>query len=80
MFDPQGSTRVSYAKGKNFNFRHFWWPSWILAGKQNIENILEMVGDRAILSEFLTRRVVQQYSVPRGKILVFATFGGHLGF
>ena len=21
---------VSYAKGKNFNFRHFWQPSWIL--------------------------------------------------
>ena len=23
MFDPQGGTRVSYAKGKNFNFRPF---------------------------------------------------------
>ena len=28
-FDPQGITRVSYAKGKNFNFCHFWQPSWI---------------------------------------------------
>ena len=27
-----------------------------------------MVTDRAILSEFLTHRVVQQYSVPRGKM------------
>ena len=39
-----------------------------------------MVRDREIPSEFLTRRVVQQYSVPRGKISVFGTFGGHLGF
>ena len=39
-----------------------------------------MVRDRAILSEFLTHKVVQQYSVPRGKISVFTTFGGHLGF
>ena len=31
FFDPQGSTGVSYGKGKNFNFRHFWRPSWILA-------------------------------------------------
>ena len=33
-----------------------------------------------ILSEFLTRRVVQEYPIPRGKISIFATFGGHLGF
>ena len=45
-----------------------------------MENIFEMVQDRAISSEFLTHRVVQEYSVPRGKISVFATFGGHLGF
>ena len=31
IFDPQGSTRVSHVKGKNFNFCHFWRPSWILA-------------------------------------------------
>ena len=72
--------RESYAKGKNFSFRHFWRPSWILAENKTIENIFEMVRDRAILSEFLTHRVVQQYSVPRGKISVFATFGSHLGF
>ena len=36
--------------------------------KINIENIFEMVTDRAISSEFLTHRVVQQYSVPRGKM------------
>ena len=40
----------------------------------------KMIRDRVISSEFLTRRVVQQYCVPRGKISVFATFGGHLGF
>ena len=31
IFDPQGSTAVSCAKEKNFNFCHFWRPSWILA-------------------------------------------------
>ena len=31
----------------------------------------KVVRDRAISSEFLTHRVVQQYSVPRGKISVF---------
>ena len=36
--------------------------------KINIENIFEMVTDGAISSEFLTHRVVQQYSVPRGKM------------
>ena len=36
--------------------------------KINTENIFKMVTDRAILSEFLTHRVVQQYSVPRGKM------------
>ena len=33
-----------------------------------MENIFEMVTDRAISSEFLTHRVVQQYSVPKGKM------------
>ena len=36
IFDPQVSTRVSYAKGKNFNFCHFWWPSWILAKNEKV--------------------------------------------
>ena len=31
-----------------------------------------MVRDRAISSEFLTHRVVQEYSVPKEKISVFA--------
>ena len=43
-------------------------------------NISKTVRDRAISSEFLTRRVVQEYFVPRGKISIFGTFGGHLGF
>ena len=37
-------------------------------------------GDGAISSEFLTHRVVQEYPMQRGKISIFATFGGHLGF
>ena len=36
LFDPQGSRRVSYTKGKNFNFRHFWRPSWILAENEKV--------------------------------------------
>ena len=36
IFDPQGSTRVSYAKGKNFNFRFFWRPSWIFAENEKV--------------------------------------------
>ena len=68
---------------KSFNFRHFSPLAAILdfSGNKNIENIVDMVRDRAISSKFLTRRVVvQQYSVPRGKISVFATFGSHFGF
>ena len=42
--------------------------------KINIENIFKIVRDRAISSEFLTHRVVQQYSVPRGKVSVFHHF------
>ena len=36
IFDPQCSTRVSYAKGKNFNFCHFWRPSWILGENEKV--------------------------------------------
>ena len=36
IFDPQGITRVSHVKGKNFNFRHFWRPSWILAENEKV--------------------------------------------
>ena len=35
---------------------------------------------RAISSEFLTPRVLQEYPMEREKISIFATFGGHLGF
>ena len=80
IFNPQGSTRVSYAKGKNFNFRHFWRPSWIFAENEKSVNISKTVRDRAISTEFLTRSVVQEYPMQRGKISIFATFGGHLGF
>ena len=43
-------------------------------------NISKTVRDRAISSEFLTRRVAQECLVQRGKISIFATFGGHFGF
>ena len=43
-------------------------------------NISKTVRDRVISSEFLTRRVAQECPVQRGKISIFATFGGHLGF
>ena len=51
-------------------------------------NISETVRDRAISSELLTRGVVQEYPIQRrkeyfmqrGKISMFTTFGGHLGF
>ena len=76
--DLQGSTKVSYAKGKDFNFRHFWRPSWILAEKS--VNISKTIRDRAISSEFLTFKVVQECPVQRGKISIFTTFGSHLGF
>ena len=36
IFDPQGTTGVSYAKGTNFNFRHFWRPFWILAENEQV--------------------------------------------
>ena len=79
MFDPAGSTGVSYAKGKNFNFRHLWRPSWILAKNENV-NISKTIRDRAISSEFLICWVVQECPMQTGKISILATFGGHLGF
>ena len=66
-------SRVSYAKGKKSIFATFGGHLGFLQ-KINIGNIFEMVRDRAISSEVLTHRVVQQYSVPRGKISVFHLF------
>ena len=43
-------------------------------------NISKTVRDRTILSDFLTCMVVQECPMQRGKISIFATFGGHLGF
>ena len=43
-------------------------------------NIAKTVRDRAISSEFLTRRVVQEYSVAISKISNFTTFGSHPEF
>ena len=71
---------MSYAEGKNFKFHHFWWPSWIFARKWKSVIISKTVRDRAMLGKFLTRRVAQECPVQRGKISIFATFGGHLGF
>ena len=49
-------------------------------GKIKRVNISKTIRDRAILSEFLTHGVVQEYPIQRKKISIFATFGGHLGF
>ena len=43
-------------------------------------NISKFIRDRAISSEFLTHRVVQECPMQKGKISIFATFGSHLGF
>ena len=67
FFDLQVSTRVSYAKGKIFNFCHFWWPSWILVENEKSVNISKIIRDRAISSEFLIRGIVQVYPMERGK-------------
>ena len=67
-------------KGKIFNFRHFWRPSWIFAENEKGVNISKTVRDRAISSQFLTHRVVQECPMQKEKISIFATFGGHLGF
>ena len=32
------------------------------------------------MSEFLTRRVVHEYTMQKGKNSIFATFGGYLGY
>ena len=70
---------MSCAKGKNIDFRHFWRPFWIFAENRKV-SISQTVRDRAISSKFLTCRVVQESPVQRGKISIFATFGGHLRF
>ena len=49
-------------------------------GKLKSVNILKTVTDTAILSGFLTHRVVQDCPMQRGKISIFATSGNHLGF
>ena len=67
-------------RGNFSNFHHFRWPSWILAENKTLKISREMVRVRAILSEFLTRRIVREYPVPRRKLSIFTAFGGHLGF
>ena len=52
----------------------------LLVQMGKMTNISQTVRDRAISSEFLTCRVVEEYPMQRGKISIFATFGGHLGF
>ena len=71
---------MSYAKGVKFQFSPLSAASLDFSGKWKSVNISKTVRDRAISSEFLTRRVVQDSLVQRGKISIFATFGGHLGF
>ena len=80
MFDPQGSTRVFYAKGTKFQFSLLLVAILDFCGKWKSVNISKTVRNIVISSEFLTHRVLQEYSMQRGKISIFATFGGHLGF
>ena len=67
-------------KGGKFQFSPLWAAILDFRGKWKSVNISKTVIDRAISSEFLTCRVVQECPVERGKISIFATFGGHLGF
>ena len=39
-----------------------------ISGKRKSVNIMKTIRDRAISSEFLTHRVVQEYPMQRGKI------------
>ena len=50
------------------------------SGKLKSVNNSRTVRDRTISSKFLTHRVVLEYPRQGGKISIFATFGGHLGF
>ena len=50
---------------------------YVYISKKSV-NISKTTRDRAISTEFLTRRVVQEYPMQRGEISIFATFGGHL--
>ena len=52
IFESQCSSRIFYAKLKNFNFRHFWWPSWILWEKQKNVNISETIRDERFRLNF----------------------------
>ena len=52
-----------------------WLPFTIFLQNTKSANISKTIRDRAISSEFLTHRVVQEYLVSN-----FTTFGGHLEF
>ena len=67
-------------KGGKFQFSPLWAAILDFRGKWKSVNISKTVRDRAISSEFLSHRVVQECPVQRGKISIFATFGGHLGY
>ena len=79
IFDPQGGTRVLLNGGK-FQFSPLSAAILDFSGKWKSVNISKTVRDRAISSAFLTRRVIQECPVERGKISIFATFGSHLEF
>ena len=67
-------------KGVKFQFSPLLAAIMDFCGKWKSVNISKTVRDRAISSEFLTRGVAQECPVQRGKISIFATFGGHFGF
>ena len=67
-------------QGEKFQFLPLLAAILDFSGKRKSVNISKTVRDRAFSREFLTRRVVQEYPMESGKISIFATFGGHLGF
>ena len=62
----------------NFQFSPLLAALLDISGKLKSVNISKTVRDRAISSECLTGRVVQEHH--SRKISIFATFGGHLRF
>ena len=79
-FSPTGKYRSILSKGKKFQFLPLLAAILDFSGKWKSVNILKTVRDRAISSEFLTSRIVQEYSMQRGKISSFALLAAILDF
>ena len=77
---PAGYCKSVPCKGQKFQFSPLLAAILDFCGKWKSVNISRTVRDRAISSEFSTHRVLLECPMQRGKISIFATFGGHLGF